>query len=187
MRPSSPRLRVDRATSVNTGAHGSEGRIYPIAFIVGFILVIAVNAVLIVLASSSFSGLETAGAYEKGLAYNATLGAARAQAALGWQAELEIKPQAGTAAEDRLFDFSVRLADSSGRPLSGERVQAFFVRPTRAGNDFSLDLAPQTSGWYGARLQPPLAGQWEVTIVASRAAGEGTGSTWQTARRIYLP
>ncbi|MEX0814747.1 MAG: FixH family protein, partial [Dongiaceae bacterium] len=50
---------------------------------------LAVNAALVYLALDSFSGLETEGAYRRGVAYDATLAAARAQGEMGWRVAID--------------------------------------------------------------------------------------------------
>ena len=55
------------------------------------------NGAMIWLAFATWTGLETEGAYQKGLAYNRTLEEAEAQAALGWQVDLELEQEAAGA------------------------------------------------------------------------------------------
>jgi nitrogen fixation protein FixH len=62
----------------------------PMLFIGGFLVVIGVNATLIYFAQDTFSGLETASPYERGLDYNTTLAAEAAQDRLGWQSQTQI-------------------------------------------------------------------------------------------------
>src|SRR5262249_46462448 len=120
------RLSASPAGASGTGAADERrGRIYPLAFIGAFLLIIAVNATLIVLATDTFSGLQTDGAYQKGLAYNATLAAARAQERLGWRAELKVLPDGPTDAKHRRFDVSLLLHDAAGQPITGHDVTVF--------------------------------------------------------------
>ena len=60
MKPSS--LHPSADPSGRSGALAADerrGRLYPLAFIGAFLLIIAVNATLIVLATDTFSGLQT--------------------------------------------------------------------------------------------------------------------------------
>jgi nitrogen fixation protein FixH len=188
MRPSSLRLSADSSGGLDARvADERRGRLYLLAFIGAFLLIIAVNATLIVLATDTFSGLQTEGAYQKGLTYNATLAAARAQERLGWRAELKVLPKGPTDPKHRRFDISIRLHDAVEQPITDHDVRVYFSRPTRQGDDFEAALAPRGAGLYSTAVDVPLPGQWDLTIVARETAIKGVGSTWQTTQRIYLP
>jgi len=64
----------------------------PWVFFAMFAVIIAVNGVMVAFAFGTWTGLETDGAYEKGLSYNDTLEAARRQAALGWRSRSRSNP-----------------------------------------------------------------------------------------------
>ena len=63
--------------------------------VAGFVVVVAVNAVMLTLALGTFNGLSTDGAYDRGLAYNQTLAAEAAQQArdLGMTGKGAIHPK----------------------------------------------------------------------------------------------
>ena len=65
-----------------------RSRWIPYAFVAFFGVVLLANGTMIGLAFATWTGLETEGAYQKGLAYNRVLDRARAQAALGWRVDL---------------------------------------------------------------------------------------------------
>ena len=151
----------------------SAGRLPPLAqprgswipwLFVAFLLVIfAANGALIWLAFGSWIGVATEEAYDKGLAYNRNLDAARAQAALGWRSELETRIVEGLAAEIRFV-----LTDAQGSPIEGAQVVAAFERPAQPEADFRLPLASRGGGAYGAAFELPLAGLWRVHVTARR-------------------
>jgi len=143
----------------------------PWAFVGFFVVVVAVNGVMVGLALWTFPGLATEGAYEKGLAYNAALASARAQARLGWRVEAGYDAGAVT----------VRLADAAGRPISDARVSVRLRRPTRGGLDRAARAEPRGQGRYVAGLAAPLAGIWDLGVTVVR----GTDS-YRTARRIEV-
>ncbi|QLH39782.1 MAG: FixH family protein [Defluviicoccus sp.] len=66
-----------------------QGWWYPWTFVVGMLVVVAVNVVLITYAIGTFPGLDTEDAYRKGITYNQTLAAAHEQEARGWQADIQ--------------------------------------------------------------------------------------------------
>jgi len=169
------------------GEPSTRGRWYPMIFVVGMAIVIAVNGVLITTAISSFSGLQTETAYQDGLTYNATIAAAQRQDQLGWQIRLITTPRSAAGAASHAVDLIVAFTDRDGRPLKHRSVEALFVRPTLAGHDFEVSLADKGYGTYSAPVEAPLSGQWDVTILAHYRASDGGDRTWQTTRRIYLP
>ncbi len=129
----------------------------------GFGVVFAVNGALIWIATSTWTGISTNHAYDKGITYNRNLEAAERQAALGWQASLEVVPGAGLAGT-----LAVRLVDARGRPLERLDVRADFERPTQQGHDFGVALERSAAGTYAAPFEAPLAGVWDVRVVATR-------------------
>ncbi len=70
-----------------------RSRWIPWAFLAFFAVVLLANGTMIWLAFATWTGLETEGAYQKGLAYNRTLEQAEAQAALGWRVDLALEQQ----------------------------------------------------------------------------------------------
>lgn len=133
----------------------------PWAFVAAFLVVIAANATMASFAFSSWTGIATPDAYRKGLAYNATLAAARRQAELGWQGAVSY-----AGGEAGRVEFALR--DRAGAPVIGATVRATFVRPTSEGHDFEVALEPLGGGRYAARVAPPLPGVWDLRIAATR-------------------
>lgn len=150
---------------------------YPWLFVGGMLLVIAVNAVLITLAIGTFPGLQTEEYYRKGLAYNEALAAAEEQSRLGWQVTIEFRAQ-----EDRAGELIVQATDRDGSALDGLQIEARLIRPTHEGYDRSVVLEEGGEGRYRRHLTVPLAGQWDVRVVASR-----DGQRYQDTRRIMIP
>lgn len=151
-------------------------RFIPWMFVGGFAIIIAVNGALIYFAQSSFSGLETENAYEKGLRYNQTLEAAAAQDKLGWHGEITLG-----AATDSQYELAVQFADRQARPIDGLRVEAHLRRPSNAGMDQDVVLRHRGSGRYTAEIALPALGQWDVRIVAH----DGDVS-WQESQRLFV-
>lgn len=150
---------------------------YPWLFVGMFAVVIAVNLTLAWFASSTFAGLQTEGAYVKGLAYNQTLAQAQAQERLGWTVAAEATAAgAGAAAV-----VAVDVRDSAGRPVEGLEVQAHLSRPATSGQDRSLGLTRRAPGAYRGEVLLPLAGQWELQVVARR--GE---EVYQLGKRVVI-
>ena len=162
----------------------SDGWWYPWTFVFGMVLVIAVNIVLVVYAVGTFPGLETEDAYQKGIKYNKTLAAARAQEARGWSVGVRYAPHPVEEAAEghREGELVVTLRDKAGEPLRGLDVTAALVRPTRGGFDAQIELEPRGRGEYGAEASLPLPGQWDVRVSARR----GDEEEFQATRRIVV-
>ena len=149
---------------------------YPYIFVGGFGVVLAVNGALAYFATSSFTGLQTENAYEKGLAYNKTLDLARIQDEMGWTVEVKVEPVAGQAHQTLVV---VAYRDRQGQPLDGLAVKARMIRPTAKGYDRDAVLNEVTPGTYGATVDLPLEGLWDVNLTAA-----GRDATHQIVRRI---
>jgi nitrogen fixation protein FixH len=127
-----------------------------------FAVVAAVNAIMITLALTSFSGVETEDAYLKGLHYGQTLARAEAQRRLGWHLAWAVAPAPGGHV------LEVRLADAKDRPLRGLTLSARLRRPTNEDQDVSLSLAPAGDGVYRSEPAGFAAGNWNLTVLVER-------------------
>ncbi|MDW3207376.1 MAG: FixH family protein [Alphaproteobacteria bacterium] len=149
----------------------------PLLFFAFFAVVIAANATMIWIALSSWTGLETRNHYLKGVDYNSTLRDVQAQDALGWSVASKILP---TDRPGR-FRIDVTLADDGAAPIVGAKVVVRLERPTHHGVDIRTDLMELSNGRYGATVDIPIAGQWNVR----RLVWFGT-ETHQTVERVFL-
>ena len=120
-----------------------------------FVVVSGVNGLMIWYALSSWSSLVSDSAYQDGLGFDSVLAESRAEAALGWKADIQYHPTGR---------ISVRLADASGKPLAGMALSLVLLRPTQEGVDRSSPLAEVAPGMYEAAIRPPLPGQWDVRV-----------------------
>ena len=55
------------------------------------------------------------------------------------------------------------------------------MRPTSEGHDFTLELAYVGNGRYAADFALPLAGQWDIRIIAGHPQGD-----YQEVKRIVV-
>ena len=117
-----------------------RSRWIPYAFVAGMLLVIAVNAVLVYAALSTFTGVTVAKSYERGRGYNQVLAEAARQEALGWRAEV-----AWSGGRLR-----VAVSDREGVPVAG-RLDGEMLRPLE-GTRRPLSLAAAGAGrWVAAQ------------------------------------
>jgi nitrogen fixation protein FixH len=153
-----------------------RGSWIPWLLLLFMLIVLAANGALIWLATTSWTGLAVDQAYEKGLAYNRNLEAARQQTALGWQPRLDARVVTGLSAEAELT-----ITNRQGAPVTGAKVEAAFARPTQHGFDFRLTLAQGRPGVYRAMFELPLPGLWDVHVTIRRG-----GSLFVHNQRLVL-
>ncbi|KZD05832.1 FixH family protein [Oceanibaculum pacificum] len=149
-----------------------RGYWYPWIFVGFFGVIVLVNVVMVSLAVTSWSGLETSDHFRKGVAYNGVLRAAERQAALGWTIEASLKPAGG---------LSVGVTDAAGQPLDDASVEAMLRRPGRRDLDVTVMLTGMGGGLYRAAAPVSEPGNWDVRIVIRHAAG-----TMLENRRLWV-
>ena len=89
------------------------GRMVFVCLVGFFVIVGAVNAIMISAAVSTFGGVETENAYQAGLAFAREMAAVDAQDALHWNVRAKVVRVNGAT------ELEVLAADAAGRPLSG--------------------------------------------------------------------
>lgn len=150
---------------------------YPYIFVGGFVLVLGVNGALAYFATSTFTGLSTDNAYEKGRLYNANLALAREQAAMGWKVDTQVRPLG-----DGKVSIAISYLDRNGKPVNGMNVRAQMVRPTVKGYDHDITLSALSDGVYGGQFALPLKGVWDMDVAAL-----GNGLAYEHAQRFVIP
>lgn len=164
----------------NMAVTRERGWWYPYIFVGCFVVVVGVNAALAYFATSTFTGLETQGAYQKGLAYNENLALAKAQEALGWSVETNVT--SGVIGTDGAkVDIAVSYRDRDGKPVDGLSVKADLIRPTAKGMDRQEILKPLGNGVYGGSYTLPAKGVWDMDVAAN-----GDGVFYQHAKRFVI-
>lgn len=136
----------------------------PAIFVAGFLVVVAVNAVLIVTATGSFSGLVVAHPYRKGAEYTQVHQALVAQKRLDWHYTLETLSRGGGQ-----VSLVMQWTDQAGRALSDLVVSLDAGRPVENIAPIEVELQPRGGGRYEAVLDLPRAGLWDLRIVANQA------------------
>ena len=123
-----------------------------------FGLVLAVNAVMVKAATSTFGGVETTSSYKAGLMFGKEVARAGQQDALHWQVQGKLVRGRGG---DAVLDLSAR--DAAGVPLSGLKAQARLAHPADERLDRVLALRNIGAGQFHGEVdaQP---GQWELIV-----------------------
>ena len=150
-----------------------RGAYIPWIFVAGFGVIIAVNAIMIWFAVSSFSGLYSINPRERGLHYNDVLARHQQRDALGWKLDVAWQPATGR--------MEIDLHDASEQPLAGARVTANLVRPVEKRAPIALALEPVDIGRFVARVELPAHGNWDVDIEV-----ECAGQRYAATRRVFL-
>lgn len=128
-----------------------------------FGVVLLVNGIFLYFALSTHPGEAVSDGYNKGLRYNDTLAEVAGQRALGWRPELRFT-QKGPRAGNMIIQFR----DADGTPITGLEVEAMVRRPADSSHDRMIRFSSSKPGIHGARLQVPLAGNWDLHITARR-------------------
>jgi nitrogen fixation protein FixH len=152
------------------------GRMVLFCLIMFFAVVAGVNAVMISAAVITFSGVETANAYQAGVTFAREESAAEAQQARHWRVNAVLRPGAGGSAQIELF-----ARDSADLPLTGLEVTASLIHPT--DRRFDRTLVMQTDGpgrFRGATT--PAPGQWDLVIELAR----GGERLFRSKERVIL-
>jgi nitrogen fixation protein FixH len=144
--------------------HGQReitGRMVLFGLLAFFAVVLAMNAVLIGAAISTFGGVETESSYKAGLAFARDVAAAQAQDSRAWQVEASLAPAAGGTA------IQILARDAGGRPVADVEAAAVVLHPTDQRLDRTVRLTEDAPGRFIGRaaLEP---GQRDVIIELSR-------------------
>ena len=154
-----PTEKSDPSNDAGTAGGGVLRGGHVLAMFLGtFGIVLGVNAVFIIYAVTSWSGLSVEQPYDRGIRYNQVLKVDRAELALGWSVQ-------GSYDGRRI---QATISDRSGAPIEGATVTARLERPTHEGADQERPLSPTGSGSYEGSATVPLAGQWDLRIIATR-------------------
>lgn len=159
----------------------TDGWWYPWLFVGAFAVIIAVNGVMAYFALSTWTGLETDKAFQRGQQFNALLAQQAAQDQLGWTTHLAFEPQP-TAENPRAGFVSLRFRDAEGQGVNSLAINALAMRPTHEGFDQDLKFTGRGNGLYVAHAALPLPGQWELRLTARRA-----DETFSLKQRIQVP
>jgi nitrogen fixation protein FixH len=148
----------------------------PLLFILFFLGLFAVTGNFVRLALSTFPGLVSTNAYERGLAYDDVIAAEQAQAERGWQMAFDLPELSG---EGQIA--ALTLVDREGNPIADANVIMMAERMTRYAQQVRVTLTDHGNGRYEAPIAFPIAGRWFVSVLAD-VSGERHFET----REIYL-
>jgi nitrogen fixation protein FixH len=143
----------------------------PWVFVGAFAVIIAVNAVMVWHAVSSFSGVAVQGPFDRGRNYDAVIAEAERQRALGWTMAVALEG-------GRL---TVRAAGPDGRPLDRLEITAVLTRPAEALPPVPVALVAEGGGRYSGVVRAPKPGLWDARLTL---VGRGPGERVETVERV---
>ncbi len=136
------------------------GRTVLICFVSFFGIVFAMNFVMVRVALSTFSGVETESSYKAGLSFKNDVAAAHAQDALHWNVEATL--QHGAASR-----IILSARDAQQTPLSGLTPETRLAHPTDKRRDIPVQFVETTPGRFESLTALP-EGQWDLVIGLKR-------------------
>lgn len=136
-----------------------------------FFVIIAVNLTMAFFASSSWTGLVVKNTYVASQEFNHKAEVGRAQAALGWNAALDI-------GDGRI---AYRLTRKGGSPVHAAHATTTLRRPVTDTQDRTLELLPDAAGTLIAETQI-ANGSWIIEIDTEA----GLDHPYRDVRRISI-
>jgi nitrogen fixation protein FixH len=124
-----------------------------------FMIVTAVNGVMIYKALSTFGG-DTPDAYRTGLQYNQRIAEERQQDERGWTESTNFDETTGM--------FSVTLKDREGHGVEDLQIAGTIGRPATNIADHNLTLTAAGGGTYSTVVPNLSEGAWDISLVASQ-------------------
>lgn len=155
---------------MNDASKTAQGRLIPWMIVLFFVVLTGVLAAFTVVARRTHTGLSNDAAYERGLAYNATIEKSSAQDKLNLQPTIRAEKSAV------LF----RLTDAQGRAVSVSSATLWMYRPSDAALDTTLLMKRRGKDWIAAPALP-AKGLWEARVRAETAQGP-----YQASQRLVI-
>jgi nitrogen fixation protein FixH len=153
---------------------GLNGRQVLVAFLAFFGAIFLMNGVLIYWAIATNSGLVANEPYRKGLEYNKRIAADERQRQLAWSDKLTLTKDGQVA---------LVVADKTGQPVSGLKVETVLGRPATNREDIRTALVEVAPGRYEAHVAALGAGFWLIALEARR---DSEASLYRIRRRVWL-
>lgn len=154
-----------------------EGR-HVLYMLLGFFgVMIAVNAVFVYFALTSFSGISFKDSYTRGINYNDEIASSRSQDSRGWISQLTFDDL-----ENKKAVISLNLTDKDGHTLDNLVAVLFVRRPAQEGKDRQITMMP-AQGKFQTELEFDYSGQWDLTILIT---GGGHDTPYRLEKRVWV-
>ena len=150
------------------------GRTVLLCLISFFGVILAMNVVMVRVALSSFSGVETESAYKAGLSFKNDVAAAHAQNARHWSIDAAVERGETTRV-------TITARDAQARPLESLKPDVRLSHPTDKRRDVLLEFIELSPGRFQS-LTPLPEGRWDLVIGLQRE----TETVFRSKSRISL-
>jgi nitrogen fixation protein FixH len=141
-----------------------------------FVVIFAVNGVMVHAAISTFSGVDTPSSYQAGLMFEGEVAKAARQEALHWQVDGTLRRDGGGEAV-----LDIRVRDAQGEPVTGLTADARLAHPADERLDHVIPVARNGAGrFHGESRAKP--GQWELIVDVYR----GHDRVFRSRSRVTL-
>jgi nitrogen fixation protein FixH len=147
-----------------------------ICLVAFFVIVAAVNAVMMTAAITTFGGVETASSYQAGLAFARENAAVEAQEQLGWQVAVSTPSDGGSTP---LVELAV--SGRHGEPMAGLLASGRLSHPMDRRADRVLTWREMAPGVFRADTGRAV-GQWDLVIELS----QGGAMKFRSRNRLTL-
>ena len=127
-----------------------------LGFVGFFGLIFVVNAVMLWLAFSTWTGLDVESPYQFSQQYQNELDEVKQQNSLEWIVEV------GTELNTTGLKIEVQARDKFGNEVTGYAVVVKLSRPTQSSDDIIIELVEKNSGFYTGGVANVLTGQWDL-------------------------
>lgn len=142
----------------------ARGWYWPWLLASGMLGVVLINVVMLAVAASDANGaVVEADYYRKAVAWDRTLAARAASAALGWQPAVTLTRLDGPSGA-----VTVQLRDRAGRPLPGVRVEVTLIHNLAAAHPVHTRFQTASSGVGRQAVPLRWPGRWEARLIATR-------------------
>ena len=129
----------------------------PYLFFIFFGVIFTMNAIMVYIALSTWTGLETRNTYIKSPKFNTILEERQRLLDLGWSFSIDARK-----INSHSITIKALITNKDGKPLDGF-VRMSLLRPTHHGKDKSLTMT-KVGDLYVVTTKLPLKGQWDVKI-----------------------
>lgn len=136
-----------------------------------FGVIIAVNLVMLTVATRSWTGLVVKNSYVASQKFNDVLSAAEKQKRLGWKSGVVVTTRSA----------KVRITGSESSPVAGLSVKLALSRPVHEAEDRTLELLETAPGEYAVEADLG-SGVWNAELMATSASGQD----YRMIHRIFV-
>ncbi|MEN3931655.1 FixH family protein [Microvirga sp. W0021] len=146
----------------NTGGFKLNGWHVLTIFVGAFAIVGAVNAYMVYTATTTLRGLDVKNAYERGVAYQQDVVAAREQTERQWNVDIIMGESAGTK-----HNVTVTARTKDDAALTGLNAVLYLTHPSDAGKDAPVKMTEVSPGTFTGQFEAE-SGNWYLQLTLNQ-------------------